>query len=64
MGLALKLMNNTNRMVSISDGTIPAHSIPIPIPIPLTVVRFQFRFQHKIVSSIPIPCGFDSDFGI
>ena len=41
--------------VSISDGTIPAHSIPIPFP--LTVVRFQFRFrfQHKIVSSIPTP---------
>ncbi len=29
----------------------------------LTVVRFQFRFQfqHKIVSSIPIPCGSDSE---
>ncbi len=42
-----------------SDGTIPALSIPNPIPIPLTVDRFQF--QHKIMSSIPIPGGVDSN---
>ncbi len=49
--------------MKITDGTIPAHSIPIPILIPLTVVRFRFRFNsdydsahlEKVPIPIPIP---------
>ncbi len=50
------------KQMEISDGTIPTPSIPIPIP--LTVVRFRFRLHHKIMASISIPWGFDSDSGI